>query len=101
LHLIVAPQLSVGWQHNYSTKARQADHVYEQSVYSLMSMPHHLHGNQLAFVQKQYTAWATHPFSKYNWGAHSATQYKIINPQVQSISQGTLTEGESSVQWTS
>jgi len=38
LHLIVAPQLSSGWQHNYSTKTRQAGHANEQSMYSLMSM---------------------------------------------------------------
>jgi len=29
------PQLIGGWQHNYSTKARQAGHVNEQSIYSL------------------------------------------------------------------
>jgi hypothetical protein len=38
LHLIVAPQLSRGWQHNYSTKTRQAGQANEQSMYSLMSM---------------------------------------------------------------
>jgi hypothetical protein len=38
LHLIVVPQLSSGWQHNYSTKARQAGCANEQSMYSLMSM---------------------------------------------------------------
>jgi hypothetical protein len=38
LHLIVVPQLSSGWQHNYSTKTRQAGRAYEQSMYSLMSM---------------------------------------------------------------
>jgi hypothetical protein len=38
LHLIVVPQLSSGWQHNYSTKTRQAGQVNEQSMYSLMSM---------------------------------------------------------------
>ncbi len=38
LCLIVAPQLSSGWQHNYSTKTRQAGHADEQSMYSLMSM---------------------------------------------------------------
>jgi hypothetical protein len=37
-HLIVAPQLSSGWQHNYSTKTRQAGRANEQSMYSLMSM---------------------------------------------------------------
>jgi len=35
LHLIVAPQLSGGWQHKYSTKARQAGHANEQFMYSL------------------------------------------------------------------
>jgi hypothetical protein len=38
LHLIVAPQLCSGWQHNYSTKTRQAGWANEQSMYSLMSM---------------------------------------------------------------
>jgi hypothetical protein len=38
LHLIVAPQLCSGWQHNYSTKTRQAGRANEQSMYSLMSM---------------------------------------------------------------
>ena len=37
LHQIVAPQLSDGWKHNYSTKTRQVGHAYEQSFYSLMS----------------------------------------------------------------
>jgi hypothetical protein len=34
----VAPKLSSGWQHNYSTKTRQAGRANEQSMYSLMSM---------------------------------------------------------------
>jgi len=38
MHLIVAPQLSGGWQHNYSTKTWQADHANEQSFYLLKSM---------------------------------------------------------------
>jgi len=38
LHLIVVPQLCRGWQHNYSTKTRQAGHANEQSMYALMSM---------------------------------------------------------------
>ncbi len=38
LHLIVAPQLSSGWWHDYSTKTRQAGHANEQSMYSPMSM---------------------------------------------------------------
>ncbi len=43
LHLIGAPQLSSGRQHNYSTKTRQAGRANGQSMYSLMSMhlPHH------------------------------------------------------------
>jgi hypothetical protein len=36
LHLIVAPQLSSGWQHNYSTKTRQVGRANEQSMYSLV-----------------------------------------------------------------
>jgi hypothetical protein len=36
--MIVAPQLSSGWQHNYSTKTRQVGWANEQSMYSLMSM---------------------------------------------------------------
>jgi hypothetical protein len=38
LHLIVVPQLSSGWRHNYSTKTWQTDWANEQSMYSLMSM---------------------------------------------------------------
>ncbi len=38
LHLIVAPQLSRGWQHNYSMKVRQAGRTDEQSMYSPMSV---------------------------------------------------------------
>ncbi len=38
LHLIVAPQLGGGRQHNYSNKTRQAGCANEQSMYSLMSM---------------------------------------------------------------
>jgi hypothetical protein len=33
LHLIVVPQLCSGWQHNYSTKTRQAGRANEQSMY--------------------------------------------------------------------
>jgi hypothetical protein len=38
LHLIVVPQLSSGWRHNFSTKTRQAGCANEQSVYSPMPM---------------------------------------------------------------
>jgi hypothetical protein len=38
LHLIVAPQLGGGRQHNYSTKTKLAGYANEQSMYSLMSM---------------------------------------------------------------
>ncbi len=38
LHLIVVPQISSGWQHNYSTKTRQAGHTNEQFRYSLMAV---------------------------------------------------------------
>ncbi len=38
LHLIAVPQLSGSWQHNYTTKVRQAGHADEQSIYSHMSM---------------------------------------------------------------
>jgi hypothetical protein len=38
MHLIVAPQLSGDWQHNYSTKASQAGSTNELSIYSLMPM---------------------------------------------------------------
>ena len=38
LHLIVAPQLSGGRQHNYLTKTRQAGWANDQSMYSIMSM---------------------------------------------------------------
>jgi hypothetical protein len=33
LHLIVAPQLSSGWWHSYSTEARLVGHANEQSMY--------------------------------------------------------------------
>jgi hypothetical protein len=33
LHLIVAPHLSSGWEHNYSTQTRQAGCVNEQCVH--------------------------------------------------------------------
>ena len=36
--MIVAPQLSSGWQHIYSTKTMQAGYANETSIYSLMSM---------------------------------------------------------------
>jgi hypothetical protein len=36
-HMIVAPQISGGWQHNYSNKARQT-RSKEQSIYFLMSL---------------------------------------------------------------
>ncbi len=38
LHQIVVPQVSGGWQHNYSTKTRQAGYANEQSIYSKLSM---------------------------------------------------------------
>jgi hypothetical protein len=38
LHLIVAPHISSGWQHNYSTKTRQLGRANEQAMYSLISM---------------------------------------------------------------
>jgi len=38
LRLIVAPQLSGGWQHDYSNKTRLAGHTNKQSMYYLMSM---------------------------------------------------------------
>jgi hypothetical protein len=38
LDLIVLPQLSSDWQHNYSTKTRQAGQANGQPVYSFMSM---------------------------------------------------------------
>ncbi len=33
----MAPQVSSGWQDDYSTKTRQSGHANEQSMYSLMS----------------------------------------------------------------
>ncbi len=36
--MIVAPQLSSGWWHNYSTKTRPTGHANEQSMYFLMSI---------------------------------------------------------------
>ncbi len=38
MHLIVAPQLSGDWQHNYSTKASQAGSTNDQSIYSFMHL---------------------------------------------------------------
>jgi hypothetical protein len=37
-HQIVVPQLGSSWQHNYSTKTRQASWANEWSMYYLMSM---------------------------------------------------------------
>jgi len=37
LQTIVVPQLSGGWQHNYSTKTRWAGCANEQYIYYLMS----------------------------------------------------------------
>jgi hypothetical protein len=34
----VVPQLSSGWQHNYSTKNKAGNHANKQSMYSLLSM---------------------------------------------------------------
>ena len=34
----MVPQLSSGWQHNYSTKTRQAGQANDQYMYSLMFM---------------------------------------------------------------
>jgi hypothetical protein len=36
LHLIVALQLSGGWQLNYSTKTRQVHHANKHPIYHLM-----------------------------------------------------------------
>jgi len=36
--MVAAPQLSGGWQHNYSTKIRHMGCANEQSINSLMSM---------------------------------------------------------------
>jgi len=38
LPLIVVPQLSNGWWHDYSTKTRPVGHANEQSIYCLMSI---------------------------------------------------------------
>jgi hypothetical protein len=38
LHLIMVPQLSGGWRHNYMTKTRQVGFPNEQSMYSLKSV---------------------------------------------------------------
>jgi hypothetical protein len=37
LHLIAAPQLSIGWQHNHSTKTRLSG-LANEHMYSFMSM---------------------------------------------------------------
>jgi hypothetical protein len=44
LYLIVVPQQSSGWQHNYSTKTRLTGCANEQSMYSLMSMVFYYEG---------------------------------------------------------
>jgi hypothetical protein len=49
LHPIVAPQLSSGWRHNYSTKTRPAGSANEQSMYSLMSFVYETFGNNKSF----------------------------------------------------
>ena len=51
LHLIVAPQLIGGWQHNYLTKTRQTYRVNEQSIYSLMSMVYAQVGQKFQNIQ--------------------------------------------------
>jgi hypothetical protein len=62
LHLIVAPQLSSDWWHNYSTKTRLVGRANERSMYSLMSMaPIHLSLEEVAAyagpnVVKRFTA---------------------------------------------
>jgi hypothetical protein len=38
IKLLVATQLSGGWQHNYFTKIWQTGHANDQSMYSLMSV---------------------------------------------------------------
>ncbi len=51
LHLIVMPQLSCGWWHNYATKTRQAGRASEQSMYYLMSMAPSLSLVDVIFAQ--------------------------------------------------
>ncbi len=51
--MIVAPQLSSGWQHNYSTKTRQAGWANKQSMYSLMSVENTLSYMPVASVTKK------------------------------------------------
>jgi len=57
----VAPQLSSGWQHNYSTKTRPAGHADEQSMYSLVPMvcTHHFFQtwNKLFGLSPEKSSW--------------------------------------------
>ncbi len=62
LPLIVAPQLSSGWQHKYSTKTRPAGRTNEQSMYSLMSMQHPLNKGSFALAQNVFDSNATSSF---------------------------------------
>jgi hypothetical protein len=39
LHLIVVPQLSIGWQHNCSTKTRQVGQANEQISLCILLCP--------------------------------------------------------------
>jgi len=52
LHLIVAPQQSIGWQLNYSTKTRPAGRANQQSMHYLMSMEHD-HSTSFSYIYNE------------------------------------------------
>jgi hypothetical protein len=54
-HLIVVPQLSSGWQHNYSTKTWQAGCTNGQSIYSLMAMQ-----NSICIAKRHWELYISH-----------------------------------------
>ncbi len=50
-HLIVVPQLSSGWEHNYSTKTRQVGCINEQSMSLLCLRAHSLAMKKMKFSE--------------------------------------------------
>jgi hypothetical protein len=77
-HLIVAPQQSSGWRHNYSTKTRQACCANKQSMYSLVSM----------FSIEIFSA---AKICLINWKYKLALRLMVLNVQAQNIENGEIT----------
>jgi hypothetical protein len=74
----VSPQLSSGWQHNYSTETRQAGLANEQSMCSLMSM----------FSIEIFSA---AKICLLNCKYKSAIRLMVLNVQAQNIENGDIT----------